>query len=268
MTTGGIGAFVRRGTSPNVAWTAMESTSERTANKARLERHRELAALGAEVAACRRCERLVLWREGAASLPRAHDGPYAAHGLAGFGDFDAHLVVVGLAPAAHGGNRTGRMFTGDRSGDFLFAGLHRAGYASQPVSASLEDGLELRGAYITAAVRCAPPDNKPLPDERDRCAPFLAREFELLTEATVYLALGAIAFDALVRCQTIAARLGAKAKHPRFRHGLELALENQSERSQTIVASYHPSQRNVFTGRLTEAMFDQILKRVGQLSAQ
>jgi uracil-DNA glycosylase family 4 len=182
--------------------------------------------------------------------------------LAGFGTAGARLVLVGLAPAAHGGNRTGRMFTGDRSGDFLFAALWRAGFANQAVSRSLDDGLELHDAYVTAAVRCAPPDNKPAPDERDRCRGFLTRELTLLARATVYVALGAFSYDALAKTPPVAGELPAPRQ--RFAHGLEIELSGRS-RPGWLLCSYHPSQRNVFTGLLTAEMFDGVLQRARQL---
>ncbi len=224
-----------------------------------------LAALEAEVVACTACPRLVAWRTAVAARPRpAHDDEtYWARPLPGFGDPDAWLVLVGLAPAAHGGNRTGRMFTGDRSGDFLFAALHRAGLASQPESRERGDGLTLSGAFVTAAVRCAPPDNRPLPEERRACAPFLAGELALLGRATVVLALGSIAYDEL-------RRLGAAptvGRAPRFAHGLELELgaARPFRSGQHLLCSYHPSQRNVFTGLLTAAMLDGVLARAADL---
>lgn len=182
--------------------------------------------------------------------------------MAGFGDASARLVLVGLAPAAHGGNRTGRMFTGDRSGDFLFAGLWRAGFANQPESHGLSDGLTLREAYVTAAVRCAPPDNKPVPDERDRCRPYLTEELSLLRHATVYLALGAFAYDALSRTPPVAGAL--PRPRLRFAHGAEVRLSGDLE-GRWLLCSYHPSQRNVFTGLLTAAMLDTVVARAAEL---
>ncbi len=227
-----------------------------------------LDVLAAEVRGCAACARLVSWRQ-AVALPGARGrrpGPYAASGIPGFGDPSARLVVVGLAPAAHGGNRTGRMFTGDRSGDFLVAALNRAGFANGPTSVSADDGLVLRRCWLTAAVRCAPPQNRPLPAERDACAPFLARELTLLTEARVLLALGAYAFDALGRIGALGAAESAGGR-ARFAHGLELALgpARAGGPARTLLCSYHPSQRNVFTGRLTAAMFDAVLARAAVL---
>ena len=224
--------------------------------------------IGREVSNCSRCPRLVAWREEAASKPPAsHAGEaYWARPLPGFGDPDARLVLVGLAPAAHGGNRTGRMFTGDRSGDFLFAALHRAGYANQALSRSIADGLELDGAYVTAAVRCAPPDNKPTPAERETCAGFLAAELQALTRARVLLALGAFAYEALWRLPEGGG--GPGRPRPRFAHGLELPLAPLAgAERRTLVCSYHPSQRNVFTGLLRAEMFDELLVRARELGA-
>jgi uracil-DNA glycosylase family 4 len=223
-----------------------------------------LAELSDEITACTACPRLVSWRRlAAANPPPAFVGEeYWGRALAGFGAENARLVLVGLAPAAHGGNRTGRMFTGDRSGDFLFAALWRAGFANQPESRSLVDGLELRDAYITAAVRCAPPDNKPAPDERDRCRHYLTRELALLGDATVYVALGAFAYDVISKTPPLAAQL--LRPRPKFAHGLEIDISNQRGRK-WLLCSYHPSQRNVFTGLLTPAMFDGLLDRAIQL---
>ncbi len=180
--------------------------------------------------------------------------------MPGFGDPAARLVVVGLAPAAHGGNRTGRVFTGDRSGDFLFAGLYRAGYASAPASVSKDDGLELLGAFITAAVRCAPPQNRPTPEERDTCAPWLAAELALLEDARVYLALGGFAYEALWRVLFPPPR---RPPRPRFAHGLEVPLGE----GRTLLCCYHPSQQNTFTGRFTAEMLDAVLARARRLSS-
>jgi len=217
----------------------------------------ELAALEQEVISCRRCPRLVAWREEVAEVKRAAyaDEPYWGRPLPGFGDPDAAILLVGLAPAAHGGNRTGRIFTGDRSGDWLFAALHRAGLANQPQSVSREDGLALRGCYVTAAVRCAPPGNRPLPSERDNCLPYLTRELELLSAVRVLVCLGAFAWDAALRV------LGAPRPKPRFGHGSELALERLA-----LLGCFHPSQQNTFTGRLTEPMLDQVLQRARYLA--
>jgi uracil-DNA glycosylase family 4 len=173
----------------------------------------------------------------------------------GFGDASARIAIVGLAPAAHGGNRTGRIFTGDRSGDWLFSALFRAGLANQPVSVSADDGLELHGAYVLAALRCAPPNNKPTPAERDNCMPFFRRELALLDDVGVVVALGQFAY------QVVAHVLGIRPR-PRFGHGVEVG----APRGVTVLCSYHPSQQNTFTGRLTEAMFDAVFARARQLA--
>ena len=222
-----------------------------------------------EISLCTSCPRLVAWRqEAAAKAPRAFAGEeYWARPLGGFGDDDARLVLVGLAPAAHGGNRTGRMFTGDRSGDFLFAALWRAGFANQPESRHLGDGLELKDAYVTAAVRCAPPDNKPAPEERDRCRPFLepravaARGCPRLPRAR-RLRLRSTLEDA--GDERTGDSVRTPARRPHFTHGLEIELGAQ-DHPRWLLCSYHPSQRNVFTGLLTPAMFDAVLRRAVQL---
>ncbi|MGZ4273042.1 MAG: uracil-DNA glycosylase [Solirubrobacteraceae bacterium] len=209
------------------------------------------------------CPRLVAWREEVARVKRAAfaDETYWGRPLPGFGDPAASVVVLGLAPAAHGGNRTGRVFTGDRSGDWLFAALHRAGFANQPTSVRSDDGLRLRDAWVCAAVRCAPPANKPTPAERDNCLPYAVREFELLPSARVVVCLGAFAWDAALR---ILSALGVERIRPRPRggHGAELAAGRF-----TLVGSFHPSQQNTFTGRLTEDMLDAVFDRARELSA-
>jgi uracil-DNA glycosylase family 4 len=201
----------------------------------------------------------VAWRERVATEKRAafRDEEYWGRPVPGFGDPHATLLIVGLAPAAHGGNRTGRVFTGDRSGDWLYGALHRAGYANQATSVSLDDGLELTGAYVTAAVRCAPPENKPTPEERDTCLPYLRRELALLTGVQAIVVLGQFAYDVMVR------ELGIRPK-PKFGHGVEVAVPD-GER--TIVCSFHPSQQNTFTGKLTEEMFDAIFQRSRALTS-
>jgi len=216
-----------------------------------------LAELAEEIHACRRCPRLVEWREErAADPPRRHRGEdYWAKPLSGFGDPAAGLAIVGLAPAAHGANRTGRMFTGDRSGEWLYRALHRAGVASAPESVHRDDGLRLEGAYVTAVVRCAPPANKPTTAERDTCLPFLERELALLSEFRAILALGSFGWDGAIRAL---AALGAEIPRPRPRFG-HLAEARIGEIS--LVGSYHPSQQNTFTGRLTEAMLDAAIGR-------
>ncbi len=220
-----------------------------------------LAQLRADVEACRRCPRLVDWREQVAVERRAayRDETYWGRAVPGFGDPDAAVVIVGLAPAAHGANRTGRMFTGDRSGDFLYAALYRSGFASQPASVSRDDGMVLRGAYITAPVRCAPPANKPTPSERDSCRPFLERELALLTNATVFVVLGGFGY------QVLAEVLDVARPRPRFGHGVEVAARCAG-RSVTVLGSYHVSQQNTFTGRLTPAMLDDVLVRARALA--
>jgi uracil-DNA glycosylase family 4 len=214
-----------------------------------------LEQLDCEVVDCRRCPRLVAWREEVARVKRAAyaNEAYWGRPLPGFGDPGARLLVLGLAPAAHGGNRTGRIFTGDRSGDWLFAALWRAGYANQPQSVSRDDGLELTDCYITAAVRCAPPANKPLPSERDNCLRWLGRELRLLPRVRVIMCLGGFAWDAALR---VGAALGETIPRPRprFAHGAEAELGRL-----TLLGCYHPSQQNTFTGRLTEAMLDESL---------
>ena len=222
-----------------------------------------LAALAEEIAACRACPRLAAWREAAAVNPpaRFRGERYWARPVSGWGDAAARIVLVGLAPAAHGGNRTGRVFTGDRSGDFLFAALHRAGLASQPTSIRPGDGLQLRGAYVTAAVRCAPPANSPTPDERDRCAPFLHRELALLVDARVIVALGAFGWVAALRA--VEATSGRLARPlPHFGHAAEAAAGPF-----TLLGTFHPSQQNTFTGRLTVEMLDAVLWRARELAA-
>jgi uracil-DNA glycosylase family 4 len=217
-----------------------------------------LAAVTADIVDCFASPRLVAWREQVAveKVARYRDWDYWGRPIPGFGDPAARLLIVGLAPAAHGGNRTGRVFTGDRSGDWLFGALYRAGYANQPTSVSLDDGLRLDGAYVAAAVRCAPPANKPTPDERDRCVPYLARELALLTELRVIVVLGQFAYDVVARM------LGVRPR-PRFGHGAEVALAD----GLVLLCSYHPSQQNTFTGTLTEPMFDAIFTRARELRA-
>ena len=183
------------------------------------------------------------------------DDDYWARPVPGFGDPAARLLIVGLAPAAHGGNRTGRVFTGDRSGDWLFRALHRAGYANQPTSEHALDGLELTGAYISAAVRCAPPLNRPTPAERDACLPYLRREWALLGDVEVVVVLGAFAYQ-------VVTTLAGLRPRPRFGHGVEMQLDG----GRSVLCSYHPSQQNTFTGRLTEEMFDAVFSRARALS--
>ena len=223
---------------------------------------RDLATLERDVVGCRRCPRLVEWRERVAREKRAafRDEDYWGRPIPGFGDPAARLLILGLAPAAHGANRTGRLFTGDRSGDFLFAGLHRAGYANQPTAVSLDDGLALDGCRIVAAVRCAPPANQPLPEERDNCAPWLDAEVALLPSARVVLCLGGFAWAAGLRLR---AAFGDPPPRPRpkFGHGAECAGERF-----TLLGCFHPSQQNTFTGKLVPSMLDDVLARARELS--
>jgi uracil-DNA glycosylase len=216
----------------------------------------KLAALERAVVSCRRCPRLVAWREKVAREKKSafRGETYWGRPVPGFGDPSAKVVILGLAPAAHGANRTGRFFTGDRSGDFLIAALHRVGLANRPVSRSRDDGLRLHGVWISAAVRCAPPQNRPTPAERDACLPYAARELELL-DARVVICLGAFAWDAALRI------FGLKPK-PRFAHGAEVAAG-----AVTLLGCYHPSQQNTFTGVLTPAMLEAILLRARKLAA-
>ena len=209
-----------------------------------------------EVVGCSACPRLVSWREQVADEKRAafRDDDYWGRPVPAFGDPDARVVIVGLAPAAHGANRTGRMFTGDRSGDFLYASLHRTGFANQPTSAHRGDGLRLTGAWITAPVRCAPPANQPTPTERDTCRPFLERELALL-DMRVFVPLGGFAYDGLCRILGVAPR-------PRFAHGIEVDVRD----GRWILGSYHVSQQNTFTGKLTEPMLDAVFERARALA--
>ncbi|MBI3648364.1 MAG: uracil-DNA glycosylase [Actinobacteria bacterium] len=216
----------------------------------------EFDAISAEVVACRRCPRLVEWREHVARerVARYADHEYWGRPVPGFGDPHARVLLVGLAPAAHGGNRTGRIFTGDRSGDFLYASLHRTAFANLPESVSRDDGLRLRGAYVTAVNRCAPPGNHPTPGERDECLPFLARELSALGELRVIVALGAFAWDGVLRAL---ASEGLRARpKPAFGHGAEVAVGPYA-----LIGCFHPSQQNTFTGRLTPVMLDAVLLR-------
>jgi uracil-DNA glycosylase len=221
-----------------------------------------LARLRETVIACRKCPRLVRYREEVARTKRRafRDCAYWGRPVPGFGDPHARLLIVGLAPAAHGGNRTGRAFTGDRSGDFLYARLYEAGFANQPTSVDLNDGLELRNAYISAAARCAPPDNKPLPEELRNCAGYLEEEFAILRPRAV-LALGAIAFHAYVRLLVKRKLIDSSAPY-RFSHGAEFKLPGDLPH---LFASYHPSQQNTQTGRLTPAMFAAVLRHIRRL---
>ncbi len=220
----------------------------------------ELERLGEQVASCRRCPRLVAWREQVARERRAAFAGerYWGRPLPGFGDPAARILLLGLAPAAHGANRTGRMFTGDRSGDFLYAALWRAGLASQPDSRRLGDGLELRGARVGAAVRCAPPANKPLPEEREACLPWSVRELQLLEHVRVVVCLGAFAWDAALRLRLAVGAPDARPVRPkpRFGHGAEAPGEPWP-----LLGCFHPSQQNTFTGKLTVPMIDEVMAR-------
>ena len=213
----------------------------------------------AEIEQCRACPRLVAWREQVAAERRAafRDEQYWGRPVAGFGDPRAAIAVIGLAPAAHGANRTGRIFTGDRSGDWLFASMHRVGLANQALSIGRDDGLRLDNVWVTASVRCAPPANKPTPEERDRCFDWLERELALVGPVRVIVVLGQFAYDVVARM------LGVRPR-PRFGHGVEVAVPG----GVTVLCSYHPSQQNTFTGKLTEAMLDSVLGRAAELGRQ
>jgi len=221
-----------------------------------------LEELEREVISCRSCPRLVAWREEVARVKRAAyaDEQYWGRPLPGFGDPAAKVFLLGLAPAAHGGNRTGRIFTGDRSGDWLFAALHRTGFASQPTSVARGDGLTLRGAWVTAAVRCAPPTNRPLPSERDKCLPYAVRELSLLESVRVIVALGSFAWDAALRVARVLKEPIPKPR-PKFGHGASAEIGRF-----TLLGCFHPSQQNTFTGKLTEPMLDDVLDRARQLA--
>ena len=214
-----------------------------------------------EIVVCRACPRLVEWREQVAleKVARFADQEYWGRPVPGFGDPGASVLIVGLAPAAHGGNRTGRIFTGDRSGDFLFASMHRVGLANQPMSVSRDDGLSLIGAYVAAVNRCAPPGNKPTPEERDRCLPFLVREIGALQELRAIVALGAFAWDGVLRALAAAGHATPRPR-PRFGHGGEATIGPYS-----LVGCFHPSQQNTFTGKLTPAMVDDVLRRAAEV---
>jgi uracil-DNA glycosylase family 4 len=219
-------------------------------------RAKALQQVQSEVVDCAACPRLVAWRELVATEKRAsfRQEEYWGRAVPAFGDPDARVVIVGLAPAAHGANRTGRMFTGDRSGDFLYASLHRTGFANQPTSVARDDGLRLTGAWVTAPVRCAPPANKPTTEERDTCRGYLERELDLL-DARVFVPLGAFAYQGL--CSILGVR-----PRPQFQHGVEVPLSS----GRWIVGSFHVSQQNTFTGKLTEPMLDQVFTRARELA--
>jgi uracil-DNA glycosylase len=222
----------------------------------------ELEALEREIVNCRRCPRLVQWREQVARERRAAyaSEEYWGRPLPGFGDPAARVLILGLAPAAHGGNRTGRIFTGDRSGDWLFASLWRTGFANQPTSVSRDDGLTLHDCFIAAAVRCAPPANRPLPVERDNCMPYLVRELALLERLSVIVCLGGFAWEVAFRALA-ASGVPTPKPRPRFGHGASVELGRW-----TLLGCYHPSQQNTFTGRLTEEMIDAVMTSARELA--
>lgn len=219
-----------------------------------------ISSLQDRIVTCRLCPRLAEWRETVArqKVRRFSDQEYWGKPVPSFGDPRARLLVLGLAPAAHGGNRTGRIFTGDRSGDWLFRALHKAGFANQPASVDRNDGLRLRDCYVTASVRCAPPQNKPLPQENANCRPYLLRELELLKRVRVIVALGRFAFDAAIASVGLPEPLYAR---PGFKHASEASLAGGI----TLIASFHPSQQNTFTGKLTEPMFDHVFTRARKI---
>ena len=224
---------------------------------------RDLAQLNNCIVACRACPRLVAWREQVAREKRAsyRDEEYWGRPVPGLGDPRARVLVCGLAPAAHGGNRTGRIFTGDRSGDWLYGALYRAGFANQPTSVRRNDGLRLTNCYVSACVRCAPPANKPTPEERDNCLPYVVAELRLLSRVRVIVCLGGFAWDGVLRAvRFLRPAAPARETKPRFGHGTETVLGRY-----TLLGCYHPSQQNTFTGRLTEAMLDAVLRRAAEL---
>jgi uracil-DNA glycosylase family 4 len=227
------------------------------------QRARDLPALDAAIADCFACPRLVAWREEQAQtrVARFRDESYWGRPVPGYGDPNARILLVGLAPAAHGGNRTGRVFTGDQSGDFLWSAMHATGLADRPVSRCADDGLTLHGARVAAAVRCAPPANKPTPEEQGRCRPYLVREIGLLIELRVIVALGAIGWDAALRALALAGH-PTPAPRPRFGHGTETSIGPY-----TVLGTYHPSQQNTFTGRLTPPMLETVLERARTIAA-
>ena len=223
-----------------------------------------LGELEREVISCRRCPRLVAWREEVARVRRASfaSEEYWGRPLPGFGDPEASVLVLGLAPAAHGGNRTGRIFTGDRSGDWLFGSMHRTGFANQPTSVSRDDGLRLTGAWVTAAVRCAPPANRPTPAERDNCLPYLVRELRLLSSVRVVVTLGSFAWDVALRALAAVGEPRPRPR-PKFGHGAETQIGRFE-----LLGCFHPSQQNTFTGKLTEPMIDAVFERARELAVR
>jgi uracil-DNA glycosylase family 4 len=223
-----------------------------------------------EVTACRRCPRLVAWREEVSRTRRAAyaDEEYWGRAVPSFGDPNARILIVGLAPGAHGANRTGRMFTGDRSGEWLYGALHRAGLADRPESVRRDDGLKLTGAWLTAAVRCVPPGNRPTAAEQENCRPYLGRELSLLPDVMVIVALGGLAWNAVLRMLG-EREYGVPSPRPAFGHGAEVEIAAPAGRSRSGIAllgSYHPSQQNTFTGRLTRDMFDAVWERAVELT--
>ncbi len=222
----------------------------------------DLDRITAEIVACRRCPRLVEWRERVAAEKRAAfaDQEYWGRPVPGFGDPAARILIVGLAPAAHGGNRTGRIFTGDRSGDFLFAALHRCGLANQPRSVGRDDGLRLLGAYVAAVNRCAPPGNRPTPEERDNCVPYLAREISALDRLLVLVCLGSFAWDGVLRALALA---GHPVPRPRPRFGHRAEADVGPHR---LLGCFHPSQQNTFTGKLSPEMMEDVFRRAMELA--
>ena len=221
-----------------------------------------LSKLHSRIVACSLCPRLVEHREKMAreKVARFRGQEYWGKPVPPFGDPEARVLIMGLAPAAHGGNRTGRSFTGDPSGDWLYGALYRAGFANQPESTSLDDGLTLQGAYITNAVRCAPPDNKPSPAEKAACQPFLVKELELLERVSVVVALGKFAFDAYLQARSASGKVNPKPL-PKFGHGATCKLEDGI----TLIASYHPSRQNTQTGKLTVQMFEDIFSQAREV---
>jgi uracil-DNA glycosylase len=230
-----------------------------------VEKNALLKALNEEIVDCRKCPRLVEYRERVAREKRRafREWTYWGRPVPGFGDSNAGLLILGLAPAAHGGNRTGRVFTGDRSGDFLYAALYKAGFANQPTSVRRDDGLQLKNAYIAATIRCAPPANKPLPSEIMNCRNYLVRELEILQPRAV-LALGKIAWDAYLEILKKCGLIASRAAFP-FRHGAEAKLPGDGAH---LFGVYHPSQQNTQTGRVTSAMYEQVLRRIRRFLSQ
>ncbi len=224
--------------------------------------YKDINELNNAIISCKHCPRLVEWRESVAATKRRQYSAWDYWGkpVPGFGDINAELLLVGLAPAAHGANRTGRMFTGDRSGNWLYGTLHKFGFASQPESLSRDDGMELRNCYITAAVRCAPPANKPTREEFENCRPYLLNELRLLTNIRVIVALGKIAFDSVIMCSKML-QWNIFSKKPQFKHGQQVKIRENLY----LVASYHPSQQNTFTGKLTREMFYSVFEKSKQL---